>query len=72
MKKNLYLFCRTDDNSHLQLCCLVDMILGTGTASPVQSVKELYFVRVFDLKLPEVFCEKDLCVVAFGSFVCCL
>ena len=24
---------RTDVNIHLQLCCLVDMILGTGTES---------------------------------------
>ncbi|OWV10358.1 hypothetical protein B7989_12170 [Fibrobacter sp. UWB5] len=28
-------FPHVDDNSHLQLCCLVDMILGTGTGSPL-------------------------------------
>ena len=28
-------FPHVDDNRHLQLCCLVDMILGTGTGSPL-------------------------------------
>ena len=61
---SFFCFCRPGFilNSHLQLCCLVDIILGTGMRSP-------YTLRHPEGQSPEASCHNLLRFIADEAYV---